>query len=207
MADGSPASLPTKWRYAATAAATLAAAALRGRDAVSLTILGGRPGGRGVEEVTLPASAAAPHLAAVCGALGDVEPGGVVDLPAGLGRAADRFGRRGTVVILSDLLGEPGELHAALARLSARGYEPAVLRVLAPAEVSFPFERPRRFAPLGGGPPVPGGGAAGRAAYRAAFESHAAALAAACRRRGVPLTTATTDQPLAAALGRLLART
>ena len=206
-ADGTPVETladphPTKWRYAAAAAATVAAAALRGRDAVSLTALGGRDE-RGRPVPPLPPSAAAPHLAAACALLDGVVPAGGAELPAQLTRAADRFTRRGTVLIVSDLLCEPGKLHAVLARLAARGHEPALLRVLAPAEVGFPFDRPRRFAPLGGGAALSGGGAAGRAAYRAAFERHAAALAAACRRRGAPLASCTTDEPLAAALARL----
>ncbi|MFH5803875.1 DUF58 domain-containing protein [Alienimonas sp. DA493] len=201
-ADGGPGLHPDKWRYAATAAATLAEAVLRRRDAVSLTVLGGRrAGGNGAP---LPASAAPAHGAAICEALTRTSPAGSFDLADALGAAAGRWTRRGVVVLLSDLLTDADRLFAALTDLRRRGHEAAVLRTLAPAEVTFPFEKPRRFRSLFGGPTVSAGGADGGAAYRAAFAAHAKELTAACRRGGVPLTAAVVDEPLAAALGRFL---
>ena len=197
-ADGSPGDHPSKWRFAAICAATLAEATVRRRDAVSLSFLG-RHG-----PTPLPPSAAPDRTAAVCGALSAAVPAGGGGLREGLAAAAGRWRRRGQVVLISDLLDDADETFAALSDLRRRGHEPTALRALAPAEVAFPFPAPRRFRPLTGGALVPGGGAAGRAAYLAAFEAHAAELAAACRRAGAPLATATTDEPVAAALVRLL---
>ncbi len=199
-ADGEPGRHPSKWRFAATAAATLAEAVLRRRDGVSLSVLGGAALGG----AALPVSAAPAHAAAVCEALTNAVPAGAADLAEALAATAARWGRRGVVVLLSDLLTEPDRLFAGLTELRRRGHEPAVLRTLAPAEVSFPFATPRRFRPLTGGPTASGGGTTGRDGYRAAFAAHAAELSAACGRAGTPFTAVTTDEPLPAALVRFL---
>ncbi|NNJ28063.1 DUF58 domain-containing protein [Alienimonas chondri] len=196
-ADGGTGRHPSKWRVAATAAATLTEAVLQRRDAASLTVLGGN-------RVTLPTSAAPAHAAAVCDTLSGILPSGKIDFAEALGTAAGRWGRRGVVVILSDLLTDPDRWFAALSDLRRRGHEAAVLRVLAPAEVSFPFEKPRRFRPLTGDPAITGGGRAAVQEYRIAFEEHAAELAAASRRVAAPLTVMTTDEPLSGALVRFL---
>ena len=196
-ADGGEGRHPTKWRFAAIAAATLTEAVLRRRDAVSLTVLGGG-------DAALATSAAPAHAAAICETLSTIVPAGSTRFATDLALAAGRWGRRGVVLLLSDLLTDPDELFAGLSDLRRRGHEIAVLRTLAPAEVAFPFASPRRFRSLDGGLSVGGGGAGGQAAYRAAFAEHAAELAAACLRSGASLTTATTDEPLAAALTRTL---
>ena len=196
-ADGREGRHPSKWRFAATLAATLTETVLRRRDAISLSVL--QPEGK-----SLPASAAPARAAGVCDLLSAVVPGGDGDVSGRLAEAVGGWGRRGVAVILSDLLADPDRWFAALTEVRRRGHEAAVLRTLAPAEVAFPFPAPRRFRPLAGGATTPGGGANGRAVYRRAFAAHAEELAAACRRAGVSLTVATADEPVADVLVRLL---
>ena len=186
----------TKWECAATLAATLAALVLRGRDAVGLTVAGADGSDR-------PPSAAATQLGNVCGALSGAEPSGDRDLSDVLPAVAAGWRRRGVAVLVGDLLDEPDRLAAALADLTRRRHRVAVLRVLDPEEVSPPLAAATRFVPLEGGAAVTAD-AGLRDAYHAAFDRHERLLTAACRRSGVPFTTARTDEPPGAALRRFL---
>ena len=83
-------------------AATLLAAALGVRPAAAGG--GGRPGhARREVRTVLPARTGRPHLVRVLGTLQHVEARGATDLAGTVRRAALRLGRRGFVVLLSDL--------------------------------------------------------------------------------------------------------
>jgi hypothetical protein len=58
------------------------------------------------------------------------------------------LGRRGMVILISDLIDDPGEVVRGLKHLRFRGTDVIVFHVLDKDELTFPFERATRFRDL-----------------------------------------------------------
>jgi uncharacterized protein (DUF58 family) len=112
----------TKLRAGTLLAAALAYVLLQQGDAVGLVTHD--------EQVraVLPARTGRPHLVRVLGTLQRVEGGGATDLANTVRRAALRLGRRGFIVLLSDLYDDGWQ--RALREVRGMGHEVAVLHVL-----------------------------------------------------------------------------
>ncbi|MEJ7640247.1 MAG: vWA domain-containing protein, partial [Singulisphaera sp.] len=123
-------------------AASLAHLMIGQRDAVGLVTADG--GARGV----VPPRSSPGHLSVLCKALEETEAGGEAPLSGLLHALAERAGRRGLVVVLSDGFEPLDALTAALRHLRHRRHEVLFLHVLAPEEEEFPFGRPTRFRDL-----------------------------------------------------------
>jgi hypothetical protein len=67
---------------------------------------------------------------------------------------ADGIGKRGLVVVISDLLDEPSRVVDGLRHFRFRGTDVIVFHVMDRAELTFPFERASRFRDLGAGDEV-----------------------------------------------------
>jgi len=117
----------TKLRMATLLAAALAYVLLDQGDAVGLVTHAD------VAVDVLPARTGRPQLQRVLGTLQRVAPGGTTDLAGAVHRAALRLGRRGFVVLLSDLYDEAG-WQRAMREVRRMGHEVALLHVLAPEE-------------------------------------------------------------------------
>ena len=76
-------------------------------------------------------------------------------LSAPLRKLAEHFGRRGVVVLISDLYDEPEAIFEALAPIRFRGSDVVVFHVLDPAELEFPFTDPSAFEDLESGEQLP----------------------------------------------------
>ncbi len=176
--------------YAVTLAATLSRFLALQRDAVGLMTFD-----RDVVDV-VPARYAPGQLPRMLGALERSAPGSNTDLVAALQSVASLVRKRGVVVLLSDLLAPLEGLAQALGQLRARGQEVIALRVLDPAELSFPFESASMFEDLESGRTLYVDPANARESYLAGFEEHAQGLATLCREQSVDLVTWTTDRPL-----------
>lgn len=116
----------TKLRAAALLAAALAYVLLNQGDAVGLVTHDERV------RAVLPARTGRPHLVRVLGTLQQIEAAGGTDLAGTVRRAALRLGRRGFVVLLSDLYDDGWQ--RALREVRGMGHEVAVLHVLTPDE-------------------------------------------------------------------------
>ena len=129
----------TKLRYGSMLAASLAYLMNRQRDAVALTTFD--------EAIVtmLPPSARPSHLRAVLVALDRIALGKKTDVSKPLHLLADGIGKRGIVVLISDLLDEPERVVDGLRHFRFRGSEVIVFHLLDPAEITFPFERAARF--------------------------------------------------------------
>jgi uncharacterized protein (DUF58 family) len=90
-------------------------------------------GHREVPASALPARTGRAHLVRLLATLQQMEASGRTDLSGAARHAAQRLGRRGLIVLFSDLYGEDG-WHAALREVRRMGHEVAVLHVLAPEE-------------------------------------------------------------------------
>jgi uncharacterized protein (DUF58 family) len=129
----------TKLEYATYMAAALAYLMVAQRDAVGLITLGPSFG-----PVVRPRSKRT-HVARLLQILSRIRAEGQADLAAQLHAVAGLLPKRGLVIVLSDLLAEPGLLLDALRHLRFQGHDVVVFHILDEAEATFPFSRLARF--------------------------------------------------------------
>lgn len=134
----------SKIDFARRLAATLAYLMIHQGDAAGLWLAGARG------DVEIPARRSPIHLRTLLDAIEAAEPGGEVDLPATLHRAADRIHRRAMVVVISDFFAEPSALMNAFQHMRFQRHDLALFHLLDPQEIHFTFDRPVRFADLEG---------------------------------------------------------
>ncbi|QDU29179.1 VWA domain containing CoxE-like protein [Anatilimnocola aggregata] len=199
-----------KATYAKTAAATIAYFLSLQRDAAGLVTFDDR-----IREY-LPARFRPGHLHRLFVALERATAGENTDLKAPLEQVAKTARKRGLVVLLSDLLAPAESLERELGYLRTQGHEVAVLRILDPAEIDFPFQDAAMFLDVETGRELYIDPEQARQQYQAKFTAHAAALKEICQRLGIDLYDLPTNKPLELALfdllharmrrGRLIAR-
>lgn len=190
----------TKLEYAVSLAAALAYLLHRQRDALGLAVLGDRL------ERMIPARARVDHLADVLAALSQLAPGGTTGVAAAIGDVLRHVPHRGLVILLSDLLTDPGGILEALHQVRFRGHDLIVMHVLDAAETSLPFRGPVVLEDPETGQQVTADADAVRPRYLAAlaaWRSELASRLAGLRADYVPLDTA---EPFDRALGRFLVR-
>lgn len=125
-------------------------------------------------------------------------------LGAVLHAAAERFRKRGVVVLLSDLFEDPQSILAGLKHLRHRRHEVVVLQILDPAEVDFPFDRPVRFQGLEALGDLAVDPVALRKAYRAEVTAFQHEIQRGCRARRIDYAALRTDELLDSALSSYL---
>jgi uncharacterized protein (DUF58 family) len=129
----------TKFEYASYLAASLAYLMTRQRDAVGMAAFDHRV------VSMLPPSARPGHLAAVLATLDKLRPGDRTALAKPFHQLADSLSKRGLVIVISDLLDDPGEVIDGLKHFRFRGTDVIVFHVLDRDELTFPFDAPARF--------------------------------------------------------------
>jgi uncharacterized protein (DUF58 family) len=132
----------TKLRYGSMLAAALAYLMNRQRDAVALTTFDD------AIVTMLPPSARASHLRSILVTLDRIALGSRTDVSKPLHLMADAIGKRGIVVLISDLLDDPARVAEGLRHFRFRGSDIIVFHLLDPAERTFPFTRAARFRDL-----------------------------------------------------------
>ena len=132
----------SKFEYAACLAASLGYLMNRQRDAVGMTAFSDR-----IVDA-LPSSMRPGHLRNLLVALDRLEVGSRTDVGKPLHQIADAMTKRGMVVLISDLLDEPGAVIRGLKHFQYRGSDVLVFHVLDPDEIEFPFDRATRFEDL-----------------------------------------------------------
>jgi len=118
---------------------------------------------------------------------------------------AERFTKRGVVVIISDLLDDVQSMLAGLKHFRHRRHEVILMHVLDPAEYEFPFDRVTLFKGLEELPDVLTDPKALRQAYLDEFGSYLKELKKGCRMQRADYVPLRTDQPLDVALSSYLA--
>ena len=118
---------------------------------------------------------------------------------------AERFKKRGIVMVLSDLFDDVDAMMAGLKHFRHRRHEVVLLQVLDPAEVDFPFDETTLFRGLEEWPDVLVEPRSLRKAYLAAFQRFLLRLKRACRMHGIDYMLVRTDQSLEVALSTYLA--
>ncbi|TWT99745.1 hypothetical protein Pla108_06880 [Botrimarina colliarenosi] len=189
--EGAPMS---KLEYAQTAAAALAYLILKQQDAVGLATFDDR-----VRTLIKP-SGSPSQLTPVITAIS--EGAGREKTSAGpiFHELAERLGRRGVVMILSDLFDDPEALLAGLKHFRHRRHDVIVMHVLDPAELEFPFQQPTLFKGLESLGELLVDPVRLRKAYKEEFDRFRNEVAAGCRAQGADYVLLRTDRPLDAAL-------
>jgi uncharacterized protein (DUF58 family) len=118
---------------------------------------------------------------------------------------AERFRRRGIVVILSDLFDEVDSMLAGLKHFRHRRHEVILFHVLDPAELDFPFHDATRFRGLEGWADVVVEPRALRRAYLDQFDRYLRRLQQGCRAAQIDYVLMRTDRSLELALSSYLA--
>jgi uncharacterized protein (DUF58 family) len=188
----------SKWEYAQAVAAALAYLVLAQQDSVGLVTFDHairhmvRPGGH-------PS-----HFKEILAGLEQIRPEGHTQMAPVLHELAERFVRRGLVLILSDFFDRPDDLVRALAHFRHRRHDVILMQVLDRAEEEFPFEELTRFEGLEEPQHVLADGRALRAAYLRHFQSAQRQLQRGCREHGMQYVRLRTDRPVDLALRTFL---
>jgi len=190
----------SKFEYARFLAASLAHLMIHQQDAVGLLTFDTQIRGH------IPPRSRPGHLRVLLGELVAADCGGETAIAPILHDVAHRSHRRGLMVVISDLLDDPGEILRALHHFRHRRHEVMVLHVLAEEELTFPFEQFTEFRDL----ERPAGrqhvdGHAIRAEYLDQFRRHVARLQQGCGQMNVDYLQLSTRSDFCAALSAYLA--
>ncbi|MBP6631136.1 MAG: DUF58 domain-containing protein [Kofleriaceae bacterium] len=196
----------SKLAYAGELAAALAYLAIGQQDRVAVVGFGAAAIGE-----VVPARGRAAHLHDVLGVIdravasgggGDHAGAAALDRVAELSRR-----RRSLIIVLSDLFDPTGQTVAALRRLRGRRHDVAVLHVLDPAELEFPYDGLTRFEGMESGEHVLVHPSAIRAQYLERMRQFLDQTQAELRAGGVGYQRCATDRaPEQALLEFLIAR-
>jgi uncharacterized protein (DUF58 family) len=134
-----PTQRPTKFRYACCVAAALSDLMLQQRDAVGLVTFDSRV------RRYIPPRAKAAHLRGIFDELDRTQPGADTNLSTIFHDLAERFRKRGLIIVLSDLFDDPERLANALQHFRHKKHEVIVFHLLDEDELSFPFTQLTQF--------------------------------------------------------------
>jgi uncharacterized protein (DUF58 family) len=188
----------SKFAYAQCAAAALAYLVLHQRDAVGLVTFD-----QEIRQVIRPSSNPTQlkqllHVMEEATAIRKTRTGPIFhDL-------AERLGRRGIVVVISDLFDDVESMLAGLKHFRHRRHDVIVMHVLDPAELDFPFQQVTMFKGLEALGDVIAEPRSLQAAYRREVQAFVKRIRAGCRAQQIDYVTIRTDQPLDAVLRTFL---
>jgi len=188
----------TKFDYAATIAAALAALLVGQRDPVGLALFDNQ------SRKIIPPAATQAQLARIIGELEEAKPDRETDLGPVLCTLSEQVKQRGLVIVISDLLTDLDSFYDGLARLQYRGHEILILHVLDRDEIELPFNDLIVFRDIEGTEELFAEPWAFRKAYGAAMETFISGVRDACGARGVDYRLMRTDEELARALSHYL---
>jgi uncharacterized protein (DUF58 family) len=186
----------TKLDYARILAACLTYLVHRQRDRVGLVAFD--------TEVVEHVPPSAKHMDVVLHVLDRVRATRPGSLRAPLHRLAEHFGRRGILVLISDLYADPEEVLDAVAPLRFRGNDLIVFHVLDRAELEFGFSDASSFEDLETGEQLPVVPEALREKYMSLVRAHVDALTARFSEARIDYTLVDTSKPIDHALFKYL---
>lgn len=189
----------TKLQYAKFIAAALAYLVLQQQDSVGLATFDTK-----VERYLRP-SGQPSHLKELI-SLMDVSPAGQKsDVGAIFNDLAERFRKRGVIVVLSDLFDDPARILAGLRHFHHRRHDVIVFHILDPAELDFPFRQTTLFKGLEDLGEVLTEPASLRRAYQAEIQAFCDEVRKGCQVGNMDYVLLRTDQTLDLALSSYLA--
>ncbi len=189
----------SKLQYAQFIAASLAYMVLQQQDSVGLAIFDDM-----VRRHLKPAGQAT-HLKELLHVMDTTPAREKSDLGIVFHDLAERFKKRGVVVILSDLFDDVSRIMAGLKHLRHRRHEVIVFHILDPAELDFPFRQTTLFKGMEGLPDVLTEPYALRRAYQAEIGAFLAEIKKGCQMINIDYIPLRTDQELDTALSSYIA--
>ena len=142
----------------------------------------------------------AKHMEVVLHVLDRLKPASPGNLRVPLHKIAEHFGRRGILVLISDLYEEPDAVLEAVGPLRFRGHDLIVFHLLDQAELDFSFTDPSAFEDLESGEQMPIVPEAAAKQYRDLVQAHVEALRERCSANRIDYTLVNTSSPLDHAL-------
>ncbi len=189
----------SKLEYAQTAAAALAYLILRQRDSVGLVTFD-----KEIRTLVRPAGQAA-HLKQLIQVMEETVPERKTSTGPIFHELAERFSKRGVVIIFSDLFDDVPSLLAGLKHFRHKRHDVIVFHVLDADELEFPFKQPTRFRGMEELPAVMTNPRSLRKAYLRELERFRKAVRAGCHDHRIEYVEMRTDKPLDQALTSYLA--
>ena len=188
----------TKLEYARLLAASLANLLLRQGDATGLVAFDDR-----IRAHVSP-RASRRHLATLLRELVALEGSGQSEAGTAMKDVAIRLRRRGLIVLMSDLLVDPGGTRRALHFLRHRGHEVLVFHIMDPGERELPASGDAVYYDPETGDELRTSSASLRGEYADAVDRAVAEWRRECRKMGADYHLLTTDTPMNPGLGRYL---
>jgi len=195
----SDAAAMSKLEYAKCAAAALAYLILRQQDSVGLVTFDHE-----IRALVRPSSNAS-HIKQLLHVMEHSSPQRKTSTGAIFHDLAERFKKRGIVLVFSDLFDDVDAMVAGLKHFRHRRHEVVLFHVLDPAEVDFPFQQTTLFQGLEQLPEVLVDPRALRKAYLAEFNGYVRRLKRACHMHQIDYVPVRTDQSLEVVLSSYLA--
>jgi uncharacterized protein (DUF58 family) len=186
----------TKLEYAKILAGCLTYLVHRQRDRVGLVAFD--------DDIVEHVPPSAKHMETVLHVLDRLQPSKPGSLRAPLHKMAEHFGRKGMLVLISDLYEEPDAILEALGPLRFRGNDLIVFHVLDRAELEFDFAEASAFEDLESGEQIPIVPYALRDEYRSLVREHIEAISERCKAARIDYTLIDTSAPLDHALYKYL---
>ena len=190
----------TKFAYASYLAAALSYLILQQRDAAGLATFS-----TDVAQY-LPPRSALSYLHQLMGALEQVQPSDSTGTATALHHLAERFTRRGLVVLISDLFDDPQQILQALRHFRHERHDVLVMHVMDPREVDFNLGSPAVFRDLETGLEITTQPQQIRAAYTATVEDFCTTIKRGCYTQNIDYVRITTDTPFDVALREYLVK-
>jgi uncharacterized protein (DUF58 family) len=189
----------SKLELACLIAASMAHLILRQQDAVGIVTFD--------KEVRsfVPSHSGKGQMNAVLGTLGGASASNKTDISTVFHQLAERFTRKGLVIIISDLFDDPDRIMKALQHFRHRRQDVIVFHVLDEYEVTFPFQRMTMFEGLEEYPKLLVDPRALRQAYIEEVERFVARIKRGCVLNSIDYAQITTDRPLDIELTKYLA--
>lgn len=188
----------SKLEYAKHLAAALAYLMLHQQDAVGLMVFDDHI------RRYLPPRSARRHLRVLLRELEQLEPGTSTDVGSCLHQMADRIRRRGLVIVLSDLMDDPGRVMQGLKHFRYKQNEVIVMQILDEDEREFPFKEELGFVDLETGEEVIAQSWVVAGEYRRAVAEWSGAYQRACGEHRIDFVSLTNKTPFDRALLRYL---
>ncbi len=129
----------TKWDYSCFLSTCIAYLMVKQQDAVGMAIFAEKP------EILVPPRSRGTQLRQLMQAMISHQPGGRTSLAESLSISTRFLKRRGLVVIISDLIDDPGETLRAIRLIGSHKHEVVVFHVQDHTEWEFDFEGPTLF--------------------------------------------------------------
>ena len=142
----------------------------------------------------------AKHMNVVLQVLDRLRPGSAGNLRVPLHKLAEHFGRRGLLVLLSDLYEEPDAIMEAIGPLRFRGHDMIVFHLLDEAELEFNYTDASAFEDLESGDQIPIVPDVLAAQYRELIRAHTTALGERFSANRIDYSVVNTSSPLDHAL-------